>query len=60
MVVASRIGRLEEEHWKELLAELSCALARGNGQILAAVRHHVAHELESEDRDDPTLTDNPE
>ena len=38
-IVAARRGRLEEEHWKEVLAELSCSLARGNGQILAAVRH---------------------
>ena len=37
-VVAARTGRLEEEHWKEVLAELSCSLARGNGLIQAAVR----------------------
>ena len=59
-IVAARTGRLEEEHWKEVLAELSCSLARGNGQILAAVRHYVTHASDREDCDDLSLTGNPE
>ena len=59
-IVAARTGRLEEEHWKETLAELSCSLARGNGQILAAVRHYVTHEADREDQDDPSPKGNPD
>ena len=40
--VAGRLGQYEPDKWRDLLAELACALARGNAMILDAVRHSVA------------------
>ena len=53
-------GRLEEEHWKEVLAELSCSLARGYGLILAAVRHFITNELKSDNHYDLPLSGRPD
>ena len=47
--VASRAGEHEDHSWRNFLAEIGCALAKGNALVIESAQRYIAgHGLETE------------